>query len=107
MNNFLLELAKTIESKKCEDTKKSYTSFLLSKGFNECLNKYREESEEFSEAIKKNSNIIHESADVIYHFLVTLESRNIKLIDVIAELEKRKSQSGHKEKEKRKEKNEI
>ena len=102
MNNFLLELAKTIESKKGEDTKKSYTSFLLSKGFNECLNKYRGESEEFSEAIKKNSNIIHESADVIYHFLVTLESRGIKFFDVITELEKRKNQSGYDEKKNRK-----
>jgi phosphoribosyl-ATP pyrophosphohydrolase len=107
MSNFLLELVKTINLRKREDATKSYTSFLLSKGFNECLNKFKEESEEFSQAIKNNSNIIHESADVIYHFLVTLESRNIKLIDVIAELEKRKSQSGHKEKEKRKEKNEI
>ena len=98
MNNFLLELAKTIESKKGEDTKKSYTSFLLSKGFNECLNKYREESEEFSEAIKKNSNIIHESADVIYHLLVMLEVKGIKFEDVIKELEKRKNQSGLDEK---------
>ena len=101
MNNFLLELAKTIKSKKGEDIKKSYTSFLLSKGFVGCLNKFREESEEFSEAIKNNSNIIHESADVIYHFLVTLESRNIKLIDVISELEKRRNQSGHEEKKNR------
>jgi len=101
MSNFLLELAKTIKFKKNEDIEKSYTSFLLSKGFNECLNKFKEESEEFSEAIKKNSNIVHESADVIYHFLVTLESRGVKLIDIIAELEKRKKQSGHEEKKNR------
>ena len=98
MNNFLLELVKIIESRKSEDTKKSYTSFLLSKGFDECLSKFKEEAEEFSEAIKKNKNIIHESADVIYHFLVTLESRGIKLSDVILELERRKNQSGHDEK---------
>jgi len=97
MSNFLLELAKTIESKKKEDVEKSYTSFLLSKGFSECLIKFKEESEEFSEAIKKNSNIVHESADVIYHFLVALESRGIKFIDVITELERRKNQSGHEE----------
>jgi len=101
MSNYLLELAKTIESKKNEDVKKSYTSFLLSKGFVECLNKFKEESEEFSEAIKNNNNIVHESADVIYHFLVTIESRGIKLIDVIKELEKRKNQSGHEEKKNR------
>jgi phosphoribosyl-ATP pyrophosphohydrolase len=101
MSNFLLELAKTIESKKKEDVEKSYTSFLLSKGFSECLIKFKEESEEFSEAIKKNSNIVHESADVIYHFLVALESRGIKFIDVITELERRKNQSGHEEKRNR------
>ena len=101
MSNFLLELAKTIKSRKVEDVEKSYTSLLLSKGFDECLDKFKEESEEFSEAIKNNSNIIHESADVIYHFLVTLESRGIKLIDVIQELEKRKKQSGYEEKKNR------
>jgi len=53
------------------------------------------------EAIKNNENIIHESADVIYHFLVTLEAREIKIIDVIKELEKRKKQSGHNEKKNR------
>jgi len=102
MSNFLLELAKTIESRKDENTEKSYTSYLLSKGFDECLNKFKEESEEFSEAIKNNNNIVHESADVIYHFLVTLESRGIKLTDVIKELEKRKSKSGLEEKKNRK-----
>ena len=101
MSNFLLTLAKTIRSKKSEDTEKSYTSFLLSKGFDKCLSKFKEESEEFSEAIKKNSNIVHESADVIYHFLVTLESRGVKLIDIITELERRKKQSGYEEKKNR------
>jgi len=65
------------------------------------LNKFKEESEEFSEAIKNNRNIVHESADVIYHFLVTLESRGVKLLDVIEELEKRKNQSGIMEKKNR------
>jgi phosphoribosyl-ATP pyrophosphohydrolase len=101
MSNFLLDLEKTIQSRKNEETKKSYTSFLLSKGFSECLKKFKEESEEFSEAIKKNSNIVHESADVIYHFLVTLQSRGVKLIDVIEELEKRKNKSGLEEKKNR------
>ena len=101
MSNFLLELAKTIKSRKSKKSEKSYTSMLLSKGSNECLNKFKEESEEFSEAIKNNSNIVHESADVIYHFLVTLESRGVKLTDVIKELEKRKDQSGIEEKNNR------
>jgi phosphoribosyl-ATP pyrophosphohydrolase len=102
MSNFLLKLAETIKSKRNEDAEKSYTSSLLSKGFDECLNKFKEESEEFSKAIKNNDNIIHESADVIYHFLVTLESRGIRLIDVIKELEKRQNESGLEEKKNRK-----
>ena len=101
MSNFLLELAKIIESKKSEDPKKSYTSSLLDKGFDKCLDKFKEESEEFSAAIKNNTNIVYESADVIYHFLVTLEARGVKLIDVITELERRKSQSGLEEKKNR------
>jgi|TARA_B110000914_G_C15346394_1_gene391720 phosphoribosyl-ATP pyrophosphohydrolase len=101
MSDFLLELAKIIEARKSENAEKSYTALLLSKGPNECLGKFKEESEEFSEAIKNNSNIIHESADVIYHFLVTLESRGIKLTDVIKELENRKNQSGINEKKNR------
>ena len=102
MSNFLLELANTIKSRKEESIEKSYTALLLSNGFSECLSRFQEESKEFSESIKNNSNIIHESADVVYHFLVTLESRGVKLIDVITELEKRKKQSGHEEKKNRK-----
>jgi phosphoribosyl-ATP pyrophosphohydrolase len=102
MSNFLLELAKIIETRKDKDVKKSYTSFLLSKGFKDCLSRFKEEVEEFSEAVQSNKNIVHESADVIYHFLVTLESKNIKLSDVIEELEKRKNQSGFEEKRSRK-----
>ena len=102
MSNFLLELAKIIKTRKDKDVKKSYTSFLLSKGYEDCLSRFKEEVEEFSEAVQSNKNIVHESADVIYHFLVTLESKNIKLSDVIEELEKRKNQSGFEEKRSRK-----
>ena len=102
MTNFLLGLAKIIKGRKDKDIKKSYTSFLLSKGFRECLSKFNEETLEFAEAIKTNKNIVHESADVIYHFLVTLESRGVKFIDVLKELEKRTKQSGLEEKRNRK-----
>ena len=101
MSNYLIDLANTIESKKKVDIKKSYTSFLLNGGYEKCLEKFSEEIEEFREAIEKNSNILHESADVIYHFLVTLESRGVKFTDVIKELEKRKNISGFQEKKNR------
>ena len=50
----------------------------------------KEEISELIEAVEKNKNKIHESADVIYHLLVYLEANNIKIEDVMQELEKRK-----------------
>ena len=50
----------------------------------------KEEVAELIEAVEKNTNKIHESADVIYHILVYLEANDIKIEDVIEELGKRK-----------------
>ncbi len=49
-----------------------------------------EEIDELVEAVEKNSNKIHEAADVFYHLLIYLEASEIKIEDVMAELEKRK-----------------
>ena len=57
--------------------------------------------EELEDAIKNNKNKIHETADVIYHLLVTLESAGIDFNDVISELKKRKGTSGITEKKNR------
>ena len=38
-----------------------------------------------------NSNIIHEAADVLYHLVVYLEGSNIRIEDVMIELDKRRS----------------
>ena len=95
------KLIKTIKSRKGNDVKSSYTSFLLSRGSDHCLNKLKEELGEFEDAIKNNKNKVHESADVIYHLLVTLESAGINFNDIIKELKKRKGTSGFKEKERR------
>ena len=101
MSNTLEDLIRTIKKRKGEDIKSSYTSLLLSKGTNYCLNKLQEEMEELNEAIKNNTNKIHETADVIYHLLVTLESAGIDFSDVISELKKRKGTSGIAEKKNR------
>ena len=74
---------------------------MLSKGNDHCLKKLKEEVFELEDAIKNKKNIIHESADVIYHLLVLLESAEINFDDVEVELEKRKGVSGFKEKESR------
>ena len=49
-----------------------------------------EEINELIEAVEKNTNKIHEAADVFYHLLMYLESNDIKIEKVMQELEKRK-----------------
>ena len=101
MSDTIEKLVRTIRSRIGNDTKSSYTSFLLSKGNDHCLNKLKEELAELENAIKNNKNKVHESADVIYHLLVTLESAGINFDDIITELKKRKGTSGFEEKKNR------
>ena len=98
----LENLIKTIRERKKDNKEKSYTSSLLSGGLTKCIDKMQEEFGELTEALKDNSNIVHEAADTIYHLLVTLEVANIKFEDVLKELENRKNQSGIEEKNNRK-----
>ena len=86
----LEDLIKTIRDRKNSSPDKSYTKKLLNDK-NLSASKVKEEVAELIEAVEKNTNKIHESADVIYHLLVYLEANNIKIEDVIEELEKRKN----------------
>ena len=52
--------------------------------------KILEEINELIEAVELDSNKIHEAADVFYHLIMYLEANNIKVEDVMAELDKRK-----------------
>jgi phosphoribosyl-ATP pyrophosphohydrolase len=52
--------------------------------------KVLEEVDELIEAVEENSNKIHEAADVFYHLLMYLEANDIKIEQVMSELEKRK-----------------
>ena len=85
----LEDLIKTIRDRKNSSPDKSYTSKLLNDK-NLSVSKVKEEVAELIEAVEKNTNKIHESADVIYHLLVYLEANNIRIEDVMKELEKRK-----------------
>ncbi len=85
----LEDLIKTIRDRKNSSPDKSYTNKLLNDK-NLSVSKVKEEVAELIEAVEKNTNKIHESADVIYHLLVYLEANNIKIEDVMKELEKRK-----------------
>ena len=53
------------------------------------IEKVKEEISELIESVEKNSNTVHEAADVLYHLMVLLEANNIKIEDVMKELKKR------------------
>ena len=101
MSETIEKLVKTIRSRKGSDIKSSYTAHLLSKGNEHCLNKLKEEVAEFEDAIKNKKNTVHETADVIYHLLVTLESAGVNFDDIVTELKKREGTSGFDEKKNR------
>ena len=101
MRDTIEKLVKTIRLRKGSDIKSSYTAHLLSKGSNYCLNKLKEEVTELEDAIKNKKNKVHESADVIYHLLVTLESAGVNFDDIVTELKKREGISGFEEKKNR------
>ena len=84
----LEELIKTIRQRKNSSNDNSYTNKLLSDK-KLSVDKIKEEISELLEAIEKNSNKVHETADVLYHLMVLLEANNIKIEDVMDELEKR------------------
>ena len=89
MFNNLEELVKIIRERKNSSPDKSYTNKLLNDK-NLSKEKVKEEIKELFEAVEKNTNKIHESADVLYHLLVYLETNGIKIEDVMDELKKRK-----------------
>ena len=101
MSETITKLLQTIRTKKKSNVKSSYTAFLISKGEKHCLNKLKEELAELEDAIKNNKNTVHETADVIYHLLVTLECVGINFDEVMKELNRREGKSGFEEKNNR------
>ena len=67
----------------------SYTNKLLS---SKSLSKAKvlEEINELIEDVEKDTNKIHEAADVFYHLILYLEANDIKIENVMTELDKRK-----------------
>ena len=72
----LEELVKIIRERKSSSPDRSYTNKLLNDK-KLSAEKVREEIKELFEAVEKNTNKIHESADVLYHLLVYFESNGI------------------------------
>lgn len=96
----LEDLAREIESRKASDAGKSYTKSLLDGGPEKIGAKLREEADELARAIASESpeRVASEAADVLYHALVGVLSRDVSLRDVLAELARRRGKSGHAEK---------
>ena len=88
MFEILDQLMKTIRDRKNSSSDSSYTNKLLNDK-NLSVAKVKEEIEELIDAVEKDTNKIHEAADVIYHLMVYLEANNIKIEDVMSELKKR------------------
>tara|TARA_E500000331_G_scaffold284960_1_gene279341 strand:- start:131 stop:403 length:273 start_codon:yes stop_codon:yes gene_type:complete len=84
----LEQLIKIIREKKDSSPDKSYTNKLLNDR-KLSVSKVKEEIGELIESVEKNSNKIHEAADVIYHLMVYLEANDIKIEDVMRELKNR------------------
>ena len=84
----LEQLIKKIRERKNSSPDKSYTNKLLNDK-NLSVLKVKEEIGELIESVEKNSNKVHEAADVIYHLMVYLEANNINIEDVMDELKKR------------------
>ena len=89
MLSTLESLFKLARERKNNPVDGSYTNKLLS---DKSLSKDKvlEEINELIEAVEKNSNKIHEAADVFYHLIMYLEANEIKIEDVIKELNNRK-----------------
>ena len=89
MLNTLVNLIKLARERKTNPVEGSYTNKLLT---DKSLSKAKvlEEVNELIEAVEENSNKIHEAADVFYHLLIYLEANDIKIEEVMSELENRK-----------------
>ena len=89
MHNTLENLFTLARERKKTPVVGSYTNKLLN---DKSLSKKKvlEEINELIEAVENNSNKVHEAADVLYHLIMYLEANEIKIEDVMEELNKRK-----------------
>ncbi|SFV37589.1 phosphoribosyl-ATP diphosphatase [Hyphomicrobium facile] len=98
--NTLERLAALIRSRRSDTSGKSYTSQLLTAGTERCAKKFGEEAVEAVIAAMGTDTaaLKAEAADVLYHLLVLLESRDVSLDEVLKVLDGRMGTSGLEEK---------
>jgi phosphoribosyl-ATP pyrophosphohydrolase len=94
------DLARIIAARAQAAPDESWTAKLLAKGPEKCAEKFGEEAvEAIIEAVKgDHDRLTSEAADVLFHLLVMLHSRDVALDDVMAELARRQGTSGLSEK---------
>jgi phosphoribosyl-ATP pyrophosphohydrolase len=92
MADVIIELQATLQDRKTQPSLDSYTAQLLAAGEDEIAKKIGEEAIEVLLAAKGQGNqrLVEESADLIYHLLVLLVSRELTWADVEAELARRR-----------------
>ena len=78
-----------VRERKTKPQSESYTNKLLTNK-ELSVEKVKEEVKELIEAVENNTNKVHETADVLYHLIVYLEANNVKIEDVMKELDKGK-----------------
>jgi len=90
----LAELFELVESRKAELPEDSYTASLFTheKGENAVLEKLGEETTELILAAKDDdeAELVHEAADIVYHLLVLLSTKEVELAELRAELRERR-----------------
>lgn len=103
-DDVLQRLAVLIRSRRDDPATKSYTKELLDGGPERCAKKLGEEATEtvIAALVSDKVALARESADLVYHLLVLLESRQLAWSDVVKELEQRMGTSGLAEKAARK-----
>jgi phosphoribosyl-ATP pyrophosphohydrolase len=96
----LHDLAATIDARAASGGEASYTRQLLDKGAEHCARKLGEEAVETVIAAvgQDRQHLIAESADLLFHLLVLLKTRGVRLDEVEAELQARSAMSGLQEK---------
>ncbi len=98
--DLLSRLERTLEARKSSTAGTSYVRSLYDGGAAKIGAKVREEADELARAIADESDerVVSEAADVLFHVMVALRSRDVSLSSVLGELERRSGTSGHVEK---------
>jgi phosphoribosyl-ATP pyrophosphohydrolase len=88
----LAEVFAVIEDRRDNPKKESYVSGLISKGEEAIIAKIEEEADELIEAGRGSDKkaIVHETADLIFHAMVLLAAKGVKLDDIMKEFKRRR-----------------